>query len=226
MLSYLYEPRAGTFRLEGCSLPGHRLPDSARESLPRRRDGSLFIFRTSAIDLDFFCPDAFRSEYLAARFKDIFESTEVEILQEDRLILFLGSHKTKLSLFRLPYPLLKPLELRQLEGGASCPLASLDDIAAMKALAIIQRGTAKDFIDLFSILRETGYSFSHLAALVRTKYGLGEDFEYHLKTALVYFEDAEPDARAIVLLEKGDRPRLMIAEEWKAVREFFIRFIR
>lgn len=186
----------------------------------------FYFNHRQSIDLDFFCPETFRSEYLAARFRDIFDIAEVEILQEDTLILHLGEQRTKFSLFRLPYTLLKPVELRQIKEGTYCPIASLDDIAAMKAVAVVQRGTAKDFIDLHRLLFETGFSFSQLAALVKTKYRLGEEYEYHLKTALVYFDDAEPDVRSIILLGKGEHPRPPTAKEWNAVREFFLGFDR
>lgn len=179
-----------------------------------------------SVDLDFFCPEAFRSEYLAARFGDIFEATAVEIIQEDTLILTLGVQKTKLSLFRLPYLLLKPLAVRPVDERTNCPLASLDDIAAMKAVAVIQRGTAKDFVDLHRVLLESEYSFSQLAELVKTKYRLGDEYDYHLKTALAYFDDAESDSRSILLLEKGEKARPMAAEEWEAVQGYFLRFVR
>jgi predicted nucleotidyltransferase component of viral defense system len=96
----------------------------------------------------------------------------------------------------------------------------------MKALAINQRGTAKDFVDLKRILEETGYPFSRLAELVRVKYGVGEDYDYNLKTGLSYFDDAEKDAAAIVLLDPAGAPRPMAAAEWTSIKNFFTKFLR
>jgi Nucleotidyl transferase AbiEii toxin, Type IV TA system len=186
----------------------------------------FYFAHRQSIDLDFFFRQAFRSEFLAARFREEFPAVSYEILGEDTLILEIGPEKTKLSLFRLPFPLLGPLTFQNLDGRTACPLASLDDIAAMKALAINQRGTAKDFVDLKRILEATGYSFSRLAELVRAKYGVGEDYDYNLKTGLFYFDDAEKDAAAIVLLDPAGAPRPMTAAEWASVKSFFTKFVR
>jgi predicted nucleotidyltransferase len=54
-----------------------------------------------------------------------------------------------ISFFRLPlYPLVLPTV-----DIESVPLASIEEIGAMKLAAVIDRGTRKDLVDLYFILR-------------------------------------------------------------------------
>ena len=66
-------------------------------------------------------------------------------------------------------------------------LAGVKDIAAMKIAAIIGRGTKKDFIDMYFLLRQ--YSLKEILDLYLQKYPDGSLF-IALKS-LSYFEDAE-----------------------------------
>lgn len=68
-------------------------------------------------------------------------------------------------------------------------LASVNDIAAMKISAIINRGTKKDFIDLYFLLREM--SLNQILDLYDEKYLDGSRF-VAIKN-LTFFEDAETD---------------------------------
>lgn len=66
-------------------------------------------------------------------------------------------------------------------------LASTTDIAAMKLSAIAGRGSRKDFIDLYYILKK--FSLPEIFELYRRKYPDGSDFSTY--KSLTYFEDAE-----------------------------------
>ena len=68
-----------------------------------------------------------------------------------------------------------------------CSLLSLDDIACMKLAAIAQRGSRKDFIDLYALGRSR--PLGQLLSLYRKKYGI-EDIG-HVLVALAYFDDAD-----------------------------------
>ena len=103
-------------------------------------------------------------------------------------------------------------------------MASLDDIEAMKTLALVQRGSAKDFVDLFYLLRKTGHSFADLSLLVQRKYDVDKKYDYHLKTAMVYFDDAELELAAIMLVDESGRIRSISVKEWTEIREFFVGF--
>ena len=66
-------------------------------------------------------------------------------------------------------------------------LASPKDIAAMKVNAVIGRGTKKDFIDIFYLLKY--FSFSELMQLYLQKYPDGS--EYRALLSMAYFGDTD-----------------------------------
>lgn len=68
-------------------------------------------------------------------------------------------------------------------------LAGIKDIAAMKIAAIVGRGTKKDFIDLFFLLRQL--TLKEILDLYMQKFPDGSLFI--AMKSLSYFEDAEPD---------------------------------
>lgn len=68
-------------------------------------------------------------------------------------------------------------------------LASIIDIAAMKISAIINRGTKKDFIDLYFLLKKL--TLNEILDLYEKKYSDGSKF-IAIKS-LTFFEDAESD---------------------------------
>ena len=103
-------------------------------------------------------------------------------------------------------------------------MASFDDIEAMKALALVQRGSAKDFVDLFYLLKKTGHSFGDLSLLVQRKYDVDDRYNYHLKTAVVYYDDAEQELEAIMLVDELGGIRSISEKEWTEIKDFFVRF--
>ncbi len=68
-------------------------------------------------------------------------------------------------------------------------LASLRDIAAMKIAAIVNRGTKKDFIDIYYLLEH--FSINDMLDLYCEKYPEGSLFI--VLKSLTYFDDAESD---------------------------------
>jgi predicted nucleotidyltransferase component of viral defense system len=161
-----------------------------------------------------------------SKMRRCFDEVAVESMEQDTLILFVSPAKMKFSLFHYPYPLLSPTVAMPIGEGLTCPLASLRDIAAMKAVAVNQRGSIKDFIDLFYILRETSLDFGGVSRLAIEKYRLAPHYDYHLRTSFVYFDDAERELDQIVMLERGEEKRLFTAKEWDDIKVFFKEFVR
>jgi predicted nucleotidyltransferase component of viral defense system len=176
-----------------------------------------------SIDLDFFSPRPFNPEMLAFKLREEFGAVDLELLEKGTLIVFLSPDKLKFSLFHLPYKLLSPLIPFEIKPGIVVSLAAWDDIEAMKALALIQRGSAKDFVDLFYLLKKTGHSFADISGLVQRKYGVDEKYDYHLKTAMVYFDDAQKDLEAIMRVDESGDIRSIDKKEWTEIKEFFVR---
>ncbi len=176
-----------------------------------------------SVDLDFFSPKPFSPETFMFKFRQEFGEVDLELMEKETLILFLSPEKLKFSLFHLPYKVLAPLVPHEIKPGIVCSLASLDDIEAMKTLALVQRGSAKDFVDLFNLLKKTGHSFADLSLLVQRKYDLDNKYNYHLKTAMVYFDDAEQELGTIMVVDEPRGIRSITAKEWKEIKDFFVR---
>jgi hypothetical protein len=83
----------------------------------------------------------------------------------------------------------------------------------MKVVAIGDRGSRKDFYDLFALLRGGRLSIQTILEDVRTKYRLPEDNLYHYIRALTFFDDAvkAPDLQ----------DTLRIDVRWADVERFF-----
>jgi len=194
---------------------------------PYRTGGTAVYFyfhHRISVDLDFFTPDKFSSELFLHSTRQCFDQVRVELLREDTVIFYLGRKKVKFSLFRFPYkPLSRAYEMPMQEGVA-CPLAPLDDIMAMKAVAISQRGSMKDFIDLFFVLRKTNMHFNRMAKLVTDKYDLNQSYDYQLKTSLVYFDDAEGELDQIVMLKNNVAVKMTV-HDWETMKAFYRDFI-
>jgi hypothetical protein len=88
----------------------------------------------------------------------------------------------------------------------------VQDIALMKIAAIAGRGSRKDFIDLYAILRH-GHSLQALFDLLHTKYAKRRGNAYHLLKSLSYFEDAE----------REPLPRMLEPFDWNECKNFFLR---
>ena len=104
----------------------------------------------------------------------------------------------RVSFLEYGYPLLKPL--REVEG---LRLAALEDIAAMKLAAVAQRGSKKDFVDVFALGRRLG--LADMLTFYRKKYGV-EDVG-HVLVALACFDDADRE-RTPMLLQPRSWPEV------------------
>lgn len=91
-------------------------------------------------------------------------------------------NRIKVDLVNYPYPWID--NLKKIEG---IRLAGLKDIAAMKIAAITQRGSKKDFIDLYFLLKS--FSFNQIMEFYQQKITDGN--EWLALRSLTYFDDAE-----------------------------------
>lgn len=102
------------------------------------------------------------------------------------------------------HPLLFPV--REAKGIS---VADPIDIGLMKLAAVKDRGTRRDFVDLYC-LREVA-PFSLLFDLIPRKFYDRPDFAVHLAYALSYFEDAEQDPRPL---------EMRVPADWAAIKEY------
>jgi len=120
-----------------------------------------------------------------------------------RTTLYGTVQRVRVSFFQFRYRLLSPLVLWP---EAGCHLASLEDLACMKLSAISQRGSRKDFVDLFALGRH-GFSLQQMLGWYREKFEV--DDVAHLLYALVYFDDADAEPR----------PSMIWKVSWREVKE-------
>ena len=83
-------------------------------------------------------------------------------------------------------------------GGVTA--AQPTDIGLMKLSAIKDRGTRRDFVDLYCLRKIA--PLKTLFQLLPQKYHDRPDFTVHLAYALCYFDDAEADARELHMLRQ------------------------
>lgn len=163
---------------------------------------ALQVGHRQSVDLDWFTqktiPDALQ---LAQSIKGA--NIPFNIRSVERGTLHGDIEGVRVSFLEYRYPHLKnPILL----GGPGYRVASLDDLCCMKLSAIAQRGSRKDFIDLYALL-ETHASLEEMITMYRSKYQI--DDIGHLLYALVYFSDAEKEPLPILLREI----------KWKTVTE-------
>ncbi len=163
---------------------------------------ALQIGHRISVDFDFYNQNKFNPTKI---YQDFQAQKPSKILlgntAEDTL--FLEINDIAISLFTYSYPLLKPLK-----NSENLNIASLEDIAAMKLIAIIQRGVKRDFIDLYFLAQILG--LEKIMSLTKKKYA---GFNKYLACqALVYFKDAQG--------EKAGEVELIKPLSWEKVKKY------
>ncbi len=155
-------------------------------------------------DLDFFTLRSFRNDKLISEIKKA--ALDFRILAEEEGSLTMEIEGVKASFFRYEYPFLDSIvELDQTR------MAGILDIAAMKVIALMQRGAKRDFVDLYAILQET--PFHKLAGHMIKRFGIERVNPVQMGKSLVYFADADTNP------EPAYRKGMEL--NWEDVRYFF-----
>jgi len=154
-----------------------------------------------SVDLDFFTQEELEENILAA---DLSRLGEFKEEGKAWRTVWGKVGETKFSLFYYKYPLL----------ASTIPFMGINildikDIAAMKVQALGDRGTKRDFIDLFFLAKT--YSLEEMLDFYHQKYADLESKIYHLVRSLDYFADAD--------IEKD--PKMLADVSWEKVKEFF-----
>lgn len=180
---------------------------------------AVYLNHRVSVDIDLFTDKEFYCGPIISTIRQKHTITVINPAEKDTFIANVDN--IKFSLFNYPYPLLKPL-VDNPDFGIK--LASPEDISAMKVVAITQRGTAKDFVDLRALMAAYGLSLNYLIEMVQKKYGVSKDYEYQVKKSLIYFDDAIRSLDAVTLIKSGKGMR-MEKSEWNEVEGFFKRLI-
>jgi len=156
-----------------------------------------------SVDFDFFTPTYFKGRDIVKKLEKIGKFVFQEASEKNTLLgLF---EDVKFSLFLYEYPLVfKPTEY------LGIMLADPKDIAAMKLAAVMDRGTKKDFIDLY-FLNKNKVSIEQAFEYYDKKYKNLANNIYSLVKSLSYFDDAE----------KLEMPDMIEKISWEEIKDFF-----
>ncbi|MDO8609113.1 MAG: nucleotidyl transferase AbiEii/AbiGii toxin family protein [bacterium] len=156
-----------------------------------------------SVDFDFFTPSHFVGKEIIKKLKEAGTFELQEAAEKNTLLGLFNS--VKFSLFLYEYPL---IDLSILWNGVN--LASPLDISAMKLAAVMDRGTKKDFIDLY-ILNKNGITIDKSFEIYEEKYKSLSNNLYSLIKSLSYFDDAE----------RLEMPQMIEKISWDEVKKFF-----
>ncbi|MEI6240244.1 MAG: nucleotidyl transferase AbiEii/AbiGii toxin family protein [Planctomycetia bacterium] len=168
---------------------------------------AIHLGHRQSIDFDWFTRNF---PFEAAELSGVLHEQEVDfqVTSLARRTVHGESAGVRVSFLEFRVPLLQPL-VSWPEFG--CRLAALDDLAAMKLLAVSQRGTKKDFVDVNALA--TRFSLAEMLDGYRRKFGVTD--VTRVLAGLCYFDDAEPDPM----------PTMVEPMEWDSVKASLRRLV-
>jgi len=186
------------------ALEGLKTPELDGWTLAGGTGLALVVGHRVSEDFDFFRMDPFRVERLLSVLRTVGPSETLQMDESTLTVLLMG---VKLSFFSVPDPFLFDRRSYRFFG-----LADVRDIALMKLAAVSSRGSRKDFVDLYTILRGS-LDLEQVFEWLPDKYGEGRINSYHVLKSLTYFEDAESEPM----------PRMLEPFDWEECKAFFVR---
>jgi len=169
---------------------------------------ALQLGHRRSVDLDFFGQiDAEGLQIVDEMYNNGLE--DIVVIRDTRTIKIFTVNKIKVDIVSYRYKWLEPpIEIDNVK------LADIKDIAAMKLAAVTNRGTKKDFIDIFFLLQQ--FTIKQMMKLYEQKFTDGSIF--NVIRSLTYFEDSESDIM----------PEMLIPVDWlnvkQTIREAVIQF--
>lgn len=170
---------------------------------------ALYFGHRRSVDLDWFTGDRIADPIrLAQTLRDdgvVFVTGQIE-----RGTLHGSVSGVRVSCLEYRYPLLQPL-VPWPECG--CLVASLDDLACMKLSAVAQRGSKKDFVDIYALgLKHK--PLRDMLHLYQQKYSIAD--LGHVLYGLAYFDDADRERM----------PRMLWDTDWRAIKKTIQGWVR
>ena len=161
-------------------------------------------------DLDFFRDVSFDPNSLLLTLKSKTDSSEDVVIETHTLLVSLEG--ARCSFFFYEVPLI--YNLVEFEG---LNVADWRDILAEKFKTISQRGSKKDFYDIFAVIKSKTLTIEEVASFFKKRFGETGLNTYHVLRSLTFFEDAdeEPDP----VLTEGH------VFQWEEVKSFYVRNI-
>ncbi len=162
-------------------------------------------------DLDFFKDASFNPNSLLLTLKSKTDSSKDVVIETHTLLVSLEG--ARCSFFFYEVPLIRRPVLFE---GLS--VADWRDILAEKFKTISQRGSKKDFYDIFTVMRSKTLTIEEAVSIFKKRFGQTGLNTYHVLRSLTYFEDAdgEPDPS---MLKEYTFP-------WEEVKSFFLKNLK
>ena len=150
---------------------------------------ALQVGHRKSVDIDLFGTISVDPLDISLRLNSIGKTV---LLHDTPNIHIFSVNGIKVDIVNYPYPWLDhPICSDRLR------LATKNDIAAMKLAAITNRGTKKDFFDLYFLLQE--FKLKQMLDLYSQKFHDGSPFL--VLKSLTYFDDAENDPTPVMLAQ-------------------------
>lgn len=160
---------------------------------------ALQIAHRRSIDFDFFTKKEFDMQLLKKRLVNL---GDFKLFSESEGTINGELNSIKISFFNLPYsPIGSEKNYRSLR------IISEEDIAAMKLAALSSRGSKKDFVDLYFLLKD--FSLSKMIGFFEKKYEKSAENVYCALKGVIYFVDAD----------EQPMPRMLKRVTWREVKK-------
>jgi predicted nucleotidyltransferase component of viral defense system len=155
-----------------------------------------------SVDLDLFTKTTYNKNKIIETLQSTYSS--FNLTNDSGLIMFTLIDGIKVDFVKMSYPILfQPIHIEGIR------MLNILDIAPMKLKAIVQRGSKKDFFDMFYILKEI--RLDEIMKLYQIKFSQEEIF--HVIKSLTYFDDAENDFDPLLFDNKVS---------WIIVKQFIV----
>ncbi|WMN11297.1 nucleotidyl transferase AbiEii/AbiGii toxin family protein [Marivirga salinae] len=148
---------------------------------------ALQIGHRKSIDLDFFSSTAFDSNQIQNLLINKYQF-QIDYQAENTILGYIND--VKIDFISHQYP-----QLAKIENIEGLRLANIKDIGAMKLNAICNRGSKKDFVDIF-LLMDT-FSLGELILFYQKKYN--QTNSIMVLKSILFFDDAELEPEPIYL---------------------------
>lgn len=181
------------------SLKEHHLPDSSY--LAGGTGIALSIGHRRSLDFDFFTKTQFSPDNALNVLKEL---GKIKIITKSSGSITIEISNQRVSIFFYPYDLL----FQCVDNPWKFSLADPKDIIPMKLSAIAGRGSKKDFIDIYFLLRN--YTVEQSLSILEKKFAQEEYSKYHILRSLVYFSDAD----------KEPEPEMLLKFDWENAKKF------
>ena len=154
-------------------------------------------------DLDFFSSEEFVPDKILSQIKPD------SVMFSEKNTIHCKKNKTKLSFLYYKEKL-----LYSTLAWKGIQIADYRDIGGDKIKTIAQRGSKKDFYDVYAVLKSQ-MSIKELCSIYNKKFGSSGINNYHVIKSLIYFSNAEEDAGVNLIDNSADW-------NWERVKNYFL----